>query len=593
MVLAPNQFEKTEDGYDLRLVEAHQAGDPDAFAAIVRDHYPMLLAQAQRRLTSREEAEDAVQEALLRAFRAFSRFGGEYRVGPWLSRILANVCSDAGSRRSALLKLNDRIAGTLDRPMDDTQGLSDPVVLQAISDAVEELPVSQRDAFVLREVDDCSYEELADRMGISEDNARARVHRARSSLQQALSSSREALAAGFGIPAAIHVGFRKVFSNGNSVTQQTTSVVAPSVTTPASALSSVVSQITTTPIGQAIIAVAPSMPKSSVIIGVAASIASVTGLVAGSSPLPAAASNHAAQAVAAVSTVSTLIAPSPVVTTTTTAPPAAVTPTPALPKTPTAIATTPSWISGGASSAVVAPPTAAPAYCAAVNAINTGSGDSAPSFATPAPFAGQASTILNMNTVDLTATGTSQNFGTSATYASSDGTTTAPVNAQVGTCLTSTNGALLVDLTDGAGDQVQLTGGYVETIGDTTDQGYLFRGTATITKNVGGTDAPFGATTQFVAQVAVAQPDNTATLTIAFISADPSASSTAGTDSTPGTDGSTSPTTSDPSSGTASSTDPATTGTSTSDAPPTEGNSLVVAPPGDTAPGTASTSPSS
>ena len=61
---------------DQALVEAHRSGDPEAFAEIVRLYYPMLLAQAERRVGSRAEAEDVVQEVFERALKAIDRFGG-------------------------------------------------------------------------------------------------------------------------------------------------------------------------------------------------------------------------------------------------------------------------------------------------------------------------------------------------------------------------------------------------------------------------------------------------------------------------------------------------------------------------------------
>jgi RNA polymerase sigma factor (sigma-70 family) len=96
------------DAYDDKeLVAAFQAGEEDAFNRIVAVHYPSLLAEARRRLRSMGDAEDAVQETLLRAYLALERFGGEFRLRAWLSRILANACADAASRRAGELRLFD------------------------------------------------------------------------------------------------------------------------------------------------------------------------------------------------------------------------------------------------------------------------------------------------------------------------------------------------------------------------------------------------------------------------------------------------------------------------------------------------------
>src|SRR5260370_21402864 len=76
-----------------RLVLAHQEGDGDAFAALVRVTFPAMYRHAHRRLIDPRAAEDAVQESLLRAYRALPALRGEYQVAAWLHRIVANVCA--------------------------------------------------------------------------------------------------------------------------------------------------------------------------------------------------------------------------------------------------------------------------------------------------------------------------------------------------------------------------------------------------------------------------------------------------------------------------------------------------------------------
>ena len=84
---------------DKELVAAHQAGDTEAFEELVREYRPTLFAHGRRKLFCDDAAEDAVQETLVRAYRALPKFNGEYRLGPWLHRIMANVCIDDVNRR--------------------------------------------------------------------------------------------------------------------------------------------------------------------------------------------------------------------------------------------------------------------------------------------------------------------------------------------------------------------------------------------------------------------------------------------------------------------------------------------------------------
>lgn len=174
---------------DRQLVESYQAGDTDAFAELVRGHGPSLLGHAMRKLGDRAAAEDAVQETFVRAYRALPRFDGDYRVGPWLHRILANVCADEGNRRRREAEKFDRFAAD-PFAADLAPGVEDELGLDfdtsKLADALASLPPSYREALNLRFVQELPYEEVARLAGVSEENARARVSRARSAARSAL-----------------------------------------------------------------------------------------------------------------------------------------------------------------------------------------------------------------------------------------------------------------------------------------------------------------------------------------------------------------------------------------------------------------------
>ncbi|MGH9097401.1 MAG: RNA polymerase sigma factor, partial [Acidimicrobiales bacterium] len=139
---------------DRRLIAAFQAGDADAFAQIIGVHGNSLAAEARRRLRSSGDAEDAVQETLIRAYLSLDRFGGEYRLHAWLSRILANVCADAGTRRAAEARLVDRLGPPRDEAPPADEGIGDAERRLAIKEAVDTLPDSYRMAIVLREIEE-------------------------------------------------------------------------------------------------------------------------------------------------------------------------------------------------------------------------------------------------------------------------------------------------------------------------------------------------------------------------------------------------------------------------------------------------------
>jgi len=174
---------------DRELVAAHQAGDTDAFDELVREYRPALFAHGRRKLYCDEAAEDAVQETLVRAYRALPRFNGEYQLGPWLHRIMANVCIDEAHRRSREGEKTDLYATQPSERQhapspEDELGLDvDSAKLQT---ALNDLSDTHREALVLRFVDDLEYEQVAAVSGVSEQNARARVSRARSAMRAAL-----------------------------------------------------------------------------------------------------------------------------------------------------------------------------------------------------------------------------------------------------------------------------------------------------------------------------------------------------------------------------------------------------------------------
>jgi RNA polymerase sigma-70 factor (ECF subfamily) len=174
---------------DRTLVEQHRAGDPDAFKRIVVRHHRSLYANALRRLADPAAAEDAVQDAFLRAFRNLERFDGDYHLDAWLHRIVTNTCHDIGRRRGRDTRLFDRACTEVEVEAAPADESLDATPREQISEALDALPESYREALLLRFVDELSYSDVAEKAGISEENARARVSRGRSMLKRMLTSA--------------------------------------------------------------------------------------------------------------------------------------------------------------------------------------------------------------------------------------------------------------------------------------------------------------------------------------------------------------------------------------------------------------------
>lgn len=195
------QPEKTEfdEAEEAALLARLRAGDERAYEVVVERHAGRMLAATRRILRSDEDAQDAVQDAFLSAFKALDRFQGDSRLGTWLHRIAINA---------ALMKLRSQkrrneqdVQGLLPRFKDgDGHHEIAPRKWAAAADAsvmveesralvrsmIDQLPDNYRIALVLRDIEGLSTEDVAERLGVSPNAAKIRVHRARQALRALL-----------------------------------------------------------------------------------------------------------------------------------------------------------------------------------------------------------------------------------------------------------------------------------------------------------------------------------------------------------------------------------------------------------------------
>jgi RNA polymerase sigma-70 factor (ECF subfamily) len=178
---------------ELTLARAKR-GDRDAFGALVRYYQRPVLALLSRMLLSsdrRDLVEDLAQETFVRALRAIGSFGadGRNRLSSWLLTIATRVALDALKRRQVptqpLGELSDIVPGP--RRADDE--LERRTLREAIAAAVERLPVGYRAAFLLREVHELDYEQIAEALEVDVGTVKSRLSRARAALRAALSES--------------------------------------------------------------------------------------------------------------------------------------------------------------------------------------------------------------------------------------------------------------------------------------------------------------------------------------------------------------------------------------------------------------------
>ena len=160
---------------DAEVVARTLRGDTNAFAILVDRHAPVCLRYATRMLGSRDDAEDVLQEALLRAHRALGSYDPSRDFRTWLLSIVANRCRTAiatRTRRARFIAIDaaDReVAGKTEMSGDD---------LGAVQWALEQLEPKHREAFLLKHVEGLSYEEMAGVTGAGISALKMRVRRA-------------------------------------------------------------------------------------------------------------------------------------------------------------------------------------------------------------------------------------------------------------------------------------------------------------------------------------------------------------------------------------------------------------------------------
>lgn len=188
---------------DEALMARYQLGERTAFAVLVRRHQRPAYHFALRHLRTPELAQDVVQEAFVRVVQNAPEFKHEARFTTWLYTILRNLCIDH-LRKRALRKhpsLDEPAPGSEDGPSlgERTADAHANVEREAtatelrarIAAAVDALPDDQRDVFLMREVANLPFKEIATVMGVPENTVKSRMRYALERMQQALAEYEE------------------------------------------------------------------------------------------------------------------------------------------------------------------------------------------------------------------------------------------------------------------------------------------------------------------------------------------------------------------------------------------------------------------
>ena len=187
------------DPSDAELLASHVAGDHEAFGTLVRRHQDRLWAVAVRTVGDREEAADALQDALVNAFRRAASYKGDAAVTTWLHRIVVNACVDRIRRRRPTDPLPDLISGDI-RTVGSARaavsaGDRDPADVATagvdVSSALATLPAEQRVALVLVDMQGYAVAEAAEILQCPVGTVKSRCARGRAALLPLLAPGRQ------------------------------------------------------------------------------------------------------------------------------------------------------------------------------------------------------------------------------------------------------------------------------------------------------------------------------------------------------------------------------------------------------------------
>jgi len=189
----------TSEEWERRWVESAQRGDTESFERIVIAYQQRIFNLAFRLLGDREEAEDLTQEVFLNVYKHLPSFRGDAQFSTWIYQVTINHCRN---RFKYLKRRFHQTTESLDDPMQGGEGelereLPDEAdapedalhrrqVQRLVHMAVQRLRPDYREIIVLRDIQELSYQEISDVLGLPEGTIKSRLHRARWELKELL-----------------------------------------------------------------------------------------------------------------------------------------------------------------------------------------------------------------------------------------------------------------------------------------------------------------------------------------------------------------------------------------------------------------------
>lgn len=179
-----------------RLIDAAIAGDSAAFESLISPLEGRIYAVALRMCGNREDAQDCMQEAMIRIYRALNTFKGQSSLSTWAHRITMNTCLDELRRRKSRASTSlDELADSGWAPHSDNDTPEHRTIRseqkRTIERAISELPEDMRAAIILRDIHGLTYDEIADSLNVNVGTVKSRISRGRERLRSKLSAHPE------------------------------------------------------------------------------------------------------------------------------------------------------------------------------------------------------------------------------------------------------------------------------------------------------------------------------------------------------------------------------------------------------------------
>ena len=179
---------------DEQLVQQLQHGQREAFTTLVSKWQDRIYTFCLRQLGERELAEEATQDIFVKVFTSIQSFRMESKFSTWLYRISTNHCINLRSKHHRRHRKQhhsfdemDNQLHTIDNPIDRLETLD---FEQQLQEALGQIPEEHRALLILRDIQDCSYEEIADITNLNLGTIKSRIHRGRKQLKAVLEGDR-------------------------------------------------------------------------------------------------------------------------------------------------------------------------------------------------------------------------------------------------------------------------------------------------------------------------------------------------------------------------------------------------------------------